>query len=158
MKQPPSRHDLSSSWIAETEASVSKGRTGALIALAVAKLSGRDPYGGDFERDTDGARALLERARSLGAVTATHLLACTIEVAGGGVAANAAAIELHEEAAQNGSFHSCIALARIYRGDDRQMSSNDLARMWYQRALDTGRDVDDLETLAEAREYIAQAR
>jgi hypothetical protein len=153
VKTQSSQGELSRLWKADIETAAAKGRAGALIALAVAKMSGRDPYGGDVERDIEGARALLERARLSGAVTATHLLACSLEVAGD-PAANAAAIALHEEAARNGSFHSCIALGRVYGALGDQLAPNELASKWYQAALDIGHDVDDLQALDEARAYV----
>jgi TPR repeat protein len=146
---------LSRAWREETEAAAAKGRTGAQIALASSKISGRDPYGGDVPRDIETARDLLERARKSGAITATYLLASTFEVTGEPPEANAAAIALYEEAARGGSFYACIALGRIYSGHCASSEESDRAREWYKCALETGHDVDDAEALNEARIYIA---
>ena len=131
-----------------------KGSTPSQIQLGHSYLTGIGYDGADFPQDYSEARRWLELAHEKGAYTATLLLGSIYEKGSEVPIDVNKAISLYEDAAEQGSFLACIYLARIYAAGKGVTQSKRLASEWYKKALALEEEIDLLEEINEAQNYL----
>ena len=139
-------------------AKAERGRTPQMIELGHSYLKGYDYFGKDFEKNFEKSRYWLDLAHKKGAFTATVLLGEIYEKGLGVDKDLDFSIELYNNAVERGAFLPNLYLARIYSDEHNSKYDVKLAMYWYQKVISFESQVDDSESIKEAKEYIKQKK